>query len=154
MGPKRKSLKKRFLAKFTQGTPSQCWLWTGAINAQGYGHVHDPDVGARRANRVSWEIFRGKVPVGMHVLHSCDVRACVNPNHLFLGTNLDNIKDRVKKGRSPNRRGASHPQAKLTERDVHEIRSSTASAYKLCKKYNVSPSHIYHIRWRRTWNHI
>ncbi|MHB8742598.1 MAG: HNH endonuclease signature motif containing protein [Sulfuricaulis sp.] len=80
-----------------------CWLWRGAIIPKGYGYFH---VGGRLgqnlgAHRVSWRITNGEIPKGMFVLHKCDVRNCVRPEHLWLGTAMDNTKDMVAKGRQP-----------------------------------------------------
>jgi hypothetical protein len=69
-----------------------CWIWLGAANR--YGMVRGD-----RAHRVSWKTFRGPIPHGLHVLHKCDTPLCVNPDHLFLGTHLDNMKDKEEKGR-------------------------------------------------------
>src|SRR5690554_4431436 len=74
-----------------------CWLWIGRLNYSGYG-VFTTRVGIR-AHRFSWELHNGKIPDGMHVLHKCDVRHCVNPSHLFLGNHKDNMNDMIRKGR-------------------------------------------------------
>lgn len=93
-------LLKRFEAKYIPVTESGCWLWTAACHeAAGYGQIwHLGKV--LRANRVSWTLYRGEIPGGLHVCHTCDVRCCVNPDHLFLGTREDNMQDCFKKGRS------------------------------------------------------
>jgi hypothetical protein len=86
---------------------SSCWLWTGSINLHpnkgGYGQIVLWQArGFRKrvkSHRLSWEIHFGKIPIGMCVLHKCDNRKCVNPKHLFLGTQLDNMRDRFSKGR-------------------------------------------------------
>jgi hypothetical protein len=78
---------------------SGCWLWLGNTNLQGYAHLtHGGKM--HRANRFSWVAYNSKIPPDLHVLHRCDNRLCVNPEHLFLGTNQDNVDDRVRKGRS------------------------------------------------------
>lgn len=76
-----------------------CWLWLGSTNARGYAHLKYQKV-QHRANRFSWTAYNGPIANKLHVLHRCDNRLCVNPDHLFLGTNQDNVDDRVSKGRS------------------------------------------------------
>lgn len=75
-----------------------CWLWIGARERGGYGCIQIKHNNFR-AHRLSWELHHGTVPTGMHVLHTCDNPPCVNPTHLFLGTSLDNMADKVRKGR-------------------------------------------------------
>ena len=80
-----------------------CWLWTGAIKSNGYGHIGSEGPGGylkvRTTHRVSWELHFGPIPAGLLVLHRCDVRNCVRPDHLFLGTHTDNMLDCIAKGR-------------------------------------------------------
>lgn len=101
-----------------------CWLWTAATDRGGYGRIQ---LGRRRcghAHRAAYEVFIGPIPPGMHVLHRCDVRACINPAHLFIGTNADNVVDREQKGRGkvPRLRGGDCPWAKLSPEIVREIK--------------------------------
>lgn len=88
--------------KYVHAEPTTgCYLWTGGTQSKGYGVFNNPrgHRGVGLAHRLSYEHHVGLIPEGMHVLHRCDTPACVNPEHLFLGTNLDNIHDRMLKGR-------------------------------------------------------
>lgn len=100
-----------------------CWLWIGSKNRGGYGQWQTKNQ-YYLAHRAAYELFIGGIPEGMCVCHSCDIRHCVNPEHLWLGTNKDNVNDRDQKGRGkiPDNHGENHGMAKLTEKQVKEIR--------------------------------
>ena len=103
-------------------TPT-CWLWTGSFDGGGYGQL-GIDYKHVLAHRLSYEIHKGSIPPGMYVCHTCDVRACVNPEHMFIGTAKDNMQDCKSKGR--NRfvvlKGEAAPQAKITQAIADKIR--------------------------------
>jgi hypothetical protein len=101
------------------------------------------------AHRVSWELHFGPIPDDLCVLHKCDNRQCVNPNHLFLGTRAENQQDMARKGRSA--RGSRHGGAKLTEAEVVEIRAFKELHKLLAERYGVTPSSISLIKSRRHW---
>src|ERR1700761_773896 len=90
-----------------------CWIWNGAVSGNGYG-INTRAGKGKRMHREYYTHFKGPIPEGMHVCHRCDVPRCVNPDHLFLGTNADNMADKVAKGRQT--RGAASKSARLTEK--------------------------------------
>jgi hypothetical protein len=95
-----KSVKERFF-KFVSKSKldGDCWLWNGGTTIFGYGEMGGENRTNLLAHRLSYETFVGPIPDGMYVLHSCDIPSCINPEHLFIGTQKDNIKDMIKKGR-------------------------------------------------------
>jgi hypothetical protein len=98
-GPKIRPIIDRLMAKTTTDRETGCILWAGALTSNGYGKVGTSDGGTERAHRVVWRELRGPIPDSLCVLHKCDVRRCVNPEHLFLGTKKDNTHDMMRKGR-------------------------------------------------------
>lgn len=133
-----------------------CWLWFGNMALQtGYGLFRvgttrsDPIAGAHRVN---WERHRGPIPAGLWVLHRCDTPACVNPDHLFLGTHDDNQQDKFAKHRQA--RGSAVNTAKLTPEQVREILVSSEGLTALANRYGVRKQAIWCIRKRLTWTSI
>jgi HNH endonuclease len=151
-----------------------CWLWTGGWNNQGYGVL-----GSRNkkylSHRVSYECRFGAIPDGLNVLHKCDTPTCCNPDHLFLGTHAENMRDCAIKGRAgPVRKpenllrgarwalahpessvmGTSHPLHKLDEDKIRRIRVDTRKKRVIAEEYGVSSKLIVNIQQRRTWKHV
>jgi len=92
-----KTSKQRFEEKFIPVPESGCWLWTAGLNKSGYGLFYLN--WAMTAHRASYALYKGEIPDGLYVLHKCDVKCCVNPDHLFIGTHSDNMKDYADKRR-------------------------------------------------------
>jgi len=143
--------KERFDAKWTPEPYSGCWLWTGSTKTGTYGAFSVKNF-PRFAHRVSWELHRGDIPEGMFVCHSCDTPACVNPDHLFLGTHRDNMKDMRRKSRFPH--GEQHPNSKLTEDQVIAIRDDNRSHVTIAGDYGVHQVHISRIKRGVRWERV
>lgn len=149
-------LEERFWEKVDVRDKTACWEWLGSKTSQGYGCIR-MERKTEKAHRASWVLHHGAIPEGLHVLHRCDNPSCVNPNHLWLGTNYDNVQDRDQKGRYPWRPGESHPRAKLTEPQVIEIRRRAdggEGCQAIAKDYGVSRTTVGDIKYRRSWRHI
>lgn len=141
----RASPEQRFAAKYIK-RPGGCWEWRAAQNGYGYGVWLDPSFSTRSAHRVSWILYRGPIPDGMQVLHRCDNRACVNPDHLFLGTQRDNMHDMWAKGRQKTN--------KLPTAAIQSIKLSSEPVERLAELYGVSISAIYRVRRGETWRSV
>lgn len=130
-----------------RSTENSCWIWLGRLNHDGYGILSAKIEGREkylRAHRVAWQLFRGSIPRGVLVLHNCDVRACVNPDHLRLGDYFDNARDTAERWRD--RLANKAERETLTTDDSLAIRSSPASTAELMKLYNVSAETISFLR--------
>jgi len=138
-----------------------CWLWLGARNKGGYGHSRYANGRNGDAHRVAWTVTNGDIPDGLMVLHSCDNRLCVNPAHLFLGTQLDNMRDMDAKGRrrtvTHDQRGELNGTAKLTKAivlSIRELHESGISQREIGRKLGVTAGNVWAIVHRKSWNHI
>lgn len=111
---------RRFWAKVdTSAGPNACWPWTGYRDAKGYGSFWFKGQ-MRKAHRAVYELVHGAPPAELSVMHTCDIRCCVNPAHLVLGTQADNMRDAMRKGRLP--RGLKNGRAKVSDNDVVMLR--------------------------------
>ncbi len=133
---------------------SGCWEWTGRRTSSGYGQIALTDAGRRtmRAPRVAWLLSNGAIPPGLLVLHRCDNPPCVNPDHLFLGTDMDNARDKIAKGRDAS--GARNGRARLIATDVKDIRHRLAEGERknsIGRVYGVDRSTIRRIANGRHW---
>lgn len=154
---KEERIARLFESRVVEITPSGCHIWTGGLNAQGYGMIR---MGAkhRRAHRLAWEAANGPIPEGLGLMHSCDVRCCVNPNHLTPAAQADNLKDMFAKGRGriPDVKGERQGSAKLTADDVRKIRAMDGSVprKKIAAIFNVDVSNVGLICRRKAWAHV
>lgn len=134
----------------------KCWLWTGHTNHAGYGTLGIDGGPDQFAHRLSYELHVGPIPEGMRVCHTCDNPPCVNPAHLFPGTNADNMEDKVRKGRQM--RGSRQHFAKLTEETVVEIRRRYAAGgimqKDLAAEYGVSRGTMSQLLSGQLWKHV
>ncbi len=162
--PLSSTFNQRFINRFwscvdQSGGPDACWEWTRSKKAFGHGRVslHGRDL---IAHRVAYVLTHGDVPMGTMVCHACDNPACCNPRHLWAGTQGDNVRDCVAKGRNAYapRRGEEHPKARLTEAEVLEIRRlyrrGEAGYRRLAVRFGVTPMAIKAIVVRRSWDHL
>lgn len=152
------------LEKFNRYLPNileenKCWEWTGAIDAYGYGSFYFKRK-SYKSHRLMYEIHYAEPLNNLHCLHKCDNRKCVNPLHLFSGTNLDNVKDKIEKGRcyTGNQKGEKNGASKLKDSNVIKIRNlyktGNYTITKLGKIYNVNRSTISYIVNNKTYTHL
>lgn len=154
---------QRFWAKVER--TDGCWIWKAARNPAGYGMFGTGPRGTRivLAHRYSFELAYGPIPHGILICHHCDNPACVRPDHLFAGTNSDNMKDSAKKHRNAGQRhpemrqGENHGMAKLTENDVLTIRKLSQEGWPgiaIARRFSITPTHISKIVRHLAWRHI
>lgn len=158
------SLHQRFEQQYVPEPNSGCWLWLGHVPTK-YGTM---SVGGKsvRAHRLSFEMHKGPIPDGLYVCHTCDVPTCVNPDHLFLGTHLENMQDMARKGRNlknnslaaPGKvtrpKGERHSQAKVSQRDIEAIRARHAAGERqadLAKTFGLHRTQVCRIVNNKSW---
>lgn len=151
LGSKRRDPVATFEALYIPEPNSGCWLWTGTLHHDGYGQIRINNI-IHRAHRLSFELHKGPIPDGLGVLHHCDNRPCVNPDHLYAGTEADNARDAQSRGRTL--RGTKHANSILTEENVREIRTSCCTDAALARKLGVSRPAVRNARIGITWAHV
>lgn len=151
---KRKTPEERFHKSYQMIPEAGCWLWDASFHSNGYGRIFI-DNKSHKAHRYSWKLHNGPIPKGMCVCHKCDVKSCVNPEHLFLGTHQDNVNDCISKNRRAIQKSENSPNTHLTWDDISEIRKLYKEGMfqkDIGKIFNISQIGISNIcnykRWR------
>jgi hypothetical protein len=147
---------ERFEMQFRKAGPDDCWIWLTSKDPDGYGRFKGEANGVmeKRAHRFSYRFFVGDIPPDKCVCHSCDNPPCVNPAHLFLGSNADNIRDKLAKNRHISARGVDHYKATLTEEQVREILKDPRPYTAIASDYGVRSGLISNIKNRHIWAHV
>lgn len=140
-----------FREKYVVDAATGCWLWQATTMPNGYGKFGYKGR-IDTAHRAAWQLFRGPIPQGLWVLHRCDVRSCVNPDHLFLGDRRENTADMMRKHRQA--RGERVTGARLTAHDVLRIRRSPASTATLAASLGVHTITVGNVRNGSSWKHV
>ncbi len=145
--------KERFESNIMMEPNTGCWLWTGIANTNGYPQMK---INGERVlvHRYSYELAYGAIPEGLCVLHRCDTPSCVNPKHLFAGTQQDNMADCKNKGRFARMTGENNGYASLTDEVVLCILKDQRKQIVIAKAYGVSTTNICRIKRREAWKHI
>lgn len=151
------TLEERFWNKVKKGKLRECWPWTAATDKDGYGIFGTESTTAAKAHRVAYQLKYGVDPGLLKVLHRCDNPPCVNPRHLYMGTPMDNMQDKIMRGRERYIRGEECHTAKLTAVQVQAIRKHHAegmSSGLLANTFGVTRDNVYLIVKGKTWKHI
>ncbi len=143
----------RLFAKTKSDPNTGCLLWTGCIKNTGYGEIRIERRVFKRVHRLAWEIAHGPIPEGMAVCHKCDIRHCINTDHLFLGTFAENVWDMVSKKRHKWVEGESHGMARLTKEQVRKIFVDSRSHASIAADFGVGATHVQKIKARETWRY-
>lgn len=158
MGQKPTPAIERVLSNISPEPNSGCWLFTAGCNHGGYGRVRDASGRMVKAHRVSYEHFKGPIPLQMFVMHACDVPCCCNPDHLTIGTPKDNTSDMVRKGRhvagKSRQCGVQNSQSKLTDEAVRHIRQRKMTGVAYANLYGVHPTTISSVLRGQAWAHV
>lgn len=150
----KKPIINRIYEKIICDIKTRCWNWTGCLNNYGYGRI-SINSKMQLVHRIIYQKFYGLIPVDKPcVLHKCDNPKCCNPKHLYTGTQQNNANDREKRNRSNFAHGEKHYRAKLTEKQVLEIRVSKETQTVLAKQLKVHRCTIDRIQNRKTWKHL
>lgn len=157
------SKQERFEKYFIKDSDASCWIWRASLNSKGYGQFNLTGKKVIPAHRAAWIIYKGEIPANpesafntLYVCHKCDNPLCVNPEHLFLGSQQGNMDDKMDKGRHVygNCYGEQHARSKLTVELVREIRASSEGDLYWHRKLGIARASIHAARHRKTWQHV
>lgn len=144
---------ERFEARYIPEPNSGCWLWLGSMNWHtGYGRFYTNGDVITYAHKFSYQVHKGKIPRGKILRHTCDVKSCVNPDHLIPGTPQDNSDDAVARGLMP--KGEKHGMAKLTADTVCAVYRASGSISEIARKHSISRMHVQRIKEKKVWRHL
>lgn len=156
----REQLKQKLLSRMVKADgplDTQCWIWTWGQDGAGYGHVWWKGK-VWGTHRLSYIVFVGPIPPNLDCLHHCDDKACIRPNHLYLGTDLDNVNDRIRRGRSKHYVGEAHCSATLTEVEVSHIKflalEEQLSLSQIGELYGTTYGNVFMIKKGLSWKHV
>lgn len=153
----RKNTDNDFWKKVRAGKSRECWEWMAGKMSRGYGTFSFQGTN-RLAHRLAYKFTHGSIPKGKYIIHSCDNKSCCNPAHLRAGTQKDNMRDMIERGRANKAKGEESGMSKLSEVDVKKIRKLYATEKltltSLGKRFNVNHTNIHLIVTRSTWKHI
>jgi len=135
-------------ARVERQPESGCWLWIGHVHHSGYGLYN-----GKSAHRLVFTTLTGTDLTGKLLCHTCDVKHCVNPDHLFVGTQRDNMQDMYQKGRQPSRKGEAN-RTHLKNEDIIAIRNDTRKHKDIAADYRISVKQVSNIKTRHSWSHI
>lgn len=142
-----------FAERSSVNEETKCIEWTKYVSKLGYGTVKHKGK-QYPAHRFAWEYKNGPIPEGLFVCHRCDNRKCINLEHLFLGTALDNMRDMIAKGRKVVGVGQKRTDAKLTNEQICAIRTDPRTQKDIAKSYGISQSNVSLIKQRKAWSHV
>ena len=152
---KGRSVEQRFLDFAYPEPNSGCWIWVGHCTTSGYGRFNIGSGHFVQAHRFSWEMAnKAQIPADLLACHKCDVRCCVNPDHIFIGTYSDNANDMHAKGRNNTPRGERHARARLTEMDVKAIRADQRPLDEIGRQYGFDKQYVWKIKRGWHWRHV
>jgi hypothetical protein len=135
-------------------TTDGCWLWRGSIGKNGYALIRRDGV-TKKVSRIVYADYYGPIPLGMHICHTCDNRACINPAHLFAGTRLENMQDASSKGRMVwGERSHFHKLTSIQALEIRQRASAGENQTRLAHEFGINPATVSDIKRGKSWTHL